>query len=49
MVGAGPDTAVAIVGLLTRHLAITMVGRHGAEKAKAMLAKTITDAGEAER
>ena len=49
MVGAGPDTALAIVGLLTRHLAITMVGRHGAEKAKAMLAKTITDAGEAER
>ena len=36
-------------GLLTRHLAITMVGRHGEEKTRAMLQKVILDAGEAEQ
>ena len=49
MVGAGADCAVAVVGLLTRHLAITMVGRHGEEKTRAMLQKVILDAGEADR
>ena len=44
---AGAQFAVAVVGLLTRHLAITMVGRHGEEKARAMLQKVILDAGEA--
>ena len=29
---ADPNRAVAIIGLLTRHLAITMVGRHGEER-----------------
>jgi hypothetical protein len=42
---ADPNRAVAVVGLLTRHLAITMVGRHGAEKTRAMLTKVVLDAG----
>jgi hypothetical protein len=49
MVGAGADCAVSVVGLLTRHLAITMVGRHGEEKTRAMLEKVILDAGAAEQ
>ena len=36
---ADPNRAVAVIGMLTRHLAITMVGRHGAEKTRAMLQK----------
>ena len=40
MVGAGPDTAVAVVGLLTRHLAITLVQKHGPEKARALLQRS---------
>ena len=41
--------ALAVVALLTRHLAITMVGRHGEEKARAMLQKVILDADEADQ
>lgn len=44
---ADPNRAVAVVGLLTRHLAITLVGRHGEEKTRSMLQKVILDAGEA--
>ena len=33
---ADPNTAIAVIGLLTKHLAITLVGRHGKERAKAM-------------
>jgi hypothetical protein len=47
MVGAGADCAVAGIGLLTRHLAVTLVSKHGEEKARAMLQKVILDAGEA--
>ena len=38
-----------MIGLLTKHLAITLVGRHGEERAKAMLQKIILDAGEADQ
>jgi hypothetical protein len=41
---ADPNTAIAVIGLLTKHLAITLVGRHGEERAKAMLQKIILDA-----
>ena len=44
---ADPNTAVAVIGMLTRHLAITMVGRHGEERTRAMLQKVILDASEA--
>ena len=47
MVGAGADCAVSVVGLLTRHLAITLVSKHGAAKARALLEKVIPDTGEA--
>ena len=40
---ADPNTAIAVIGLLTKHLAITLVGRHGEEPAKAMLQKIILD------
>ena len=46
---ADPNVAVCVIGLLTRHLAVTMIGRHGEQKARAMLEKVITDAGQAEQ
>ena len=46
---ADPNTAIAVIGLLTKHLAITLVGRHGEERAKAMLQKIILDTGEADQ
>ena len=42
-----PNRAVAVIGLLTRHLAFTLVARHGPEKARALLQKSILDAGAA--
>ncbi len=36
---------MAVIGLLTRHVAITMVGRHGEATTQSMLEKTILDAG----
>ena len=42
---ADANTAVAVIGLLVRHLAITMVGRHGEARTPAMLQKVILDAG----
>ena len=46
---ADPNRAVAVIGMLTRHLAITMVGRHGEERTRAMLQKVIIDAGQADQ
>ena len=46
---ADANRAVAVIGLLTRHLAITMVGRHGEERTRAMLQKVIIDAGQADQ
>ena len=45
---ADPNTAVAVIGMLTRHLAITMVGRHGegAGPARAEGRSSLTRRGE---
>ena len=40
---------MAVVGLLTRHLAITLVQQHGEEGARALLQRIILDADEARR
>ena len=44
---AEPNTAIAVVGLLVRHLAITLVSAHGEETTRAPLQRTILDAGQA--
>ena len=44
---AALDAAVEVVRSLDWRLAITMVSKHGEQKARAMLEKGITDAGQA--
>ena len=46
VVDAGIPTAVAVIALLDKHLALSLVVRHGMETA-ALLPKTILDAGAA--
>jgi hypothetical protein len=38
-----------VISLLSKHLGVSLVSAHGAEKIRTLLGKTILDAGEADR
>ena len=46
VLGAAP-CALAVIALLAKHLSVSLVARHGPEAARALLGKTILDAGAA--
>ena len=43
----GMPCALAVIALLAKHLSVSLVARHGPEAARALLGKTILDAGAA--
>ena len=47
LIDGGPGVALPVVGLLVRHLAITLVGRHGEQTARSLLQQVILDANAA--
>jgi hypothetical protein len=44
VVEGGMSTAVAVIALLSKHLGVSLLTAHGAEKTRAMLERTILDA-----
>jgi hypothetical protein len=47
VVAGGMSTALAVIALLAKHLGVSLVAAHGVETTRALLHKTILDAGEA--